>query len=161
CLDADWPQIETEDGTDLDRASVGITAEHLAYVIYTSGSTGEPKGVAAPHVGLVNRIVAQDRFAAFSGDDVCCQKTSPGFVDSVGEVLAPLSHGLRLVIAPATAVNDPNALAALIESERITWLVTVPSLARALADATAGTGRLSSLRCWTLSGEALTPALLR
>ena len=32
--------------SNLDTASLGLTAMHLAYVIYTSGSTGAPKGVA-------------------------------------------------------------------------------------------------------------------
>jgi amino acid adenylation domain-containing protein len=52
-LDTDWPIIEREDGTNLDRVS---NPSNLAYVIYTSGSTGKPKGAMIVHKGLVNYL---------------------------------------------------------------------------------------------------------
>ena len=160
-LDTDWKQIEKEEGSNLDAASAGITSSQLAYVIYTSGSTGTPKGVAAPHGGLVNRLKAQEYFAPFVAGDICCHKTAVGFVDSIVEALGPLSYGLPLVIAPAAVAKDAEALAALIAREAVTWLITVPSLARSLVDTVENIQRLATLRHWTLSGEALTPALLR
>jgi amino acid adenylation domain-containing protein len=134
-------------------------------VIYTSGSTGTPKGVAAPHAGLVNRVTAQQHVAPFVSSDVCCHKTAVGFVDSIVEALGPLSYGLPLVIAPAAVVKDAEALAALIERERVSWLITVPALARSIMESVEDiqevAQRLATLRHWTLSGEALTPVLLR
>src|SRR4029079_5433227 len=74
-----------------------------AYVIYTSGSTGMPKGVAGTHAGIANRIATQAEIKSFSAQDVFCQKTSIGFVDSVFEILGPLSTGRPLIIAPSNA----------------------------------------------------------
>ncbi len=52
-LDADWPALEHEDGTNLNAAA---GPSNLAYVIYTSGSTGKPKGAMIVHRGLVNYL---------------------------------------------------------------------------------------------------------
>ncbi len=134
--------------------------DNLAYVIYTSGSTGRPKGVAGTHRGLVNRIFAEGRVAAFMRDDICCQKTSIGFVDSIFEIFGPLCNGLPLVIAAAVALKNPDELTAVIEDARITRLITVPSLASALLDRPLAGKRLTTIRTWTLSGEMLSAELL-
>jgi amino acid adenylation domain-containing protein len=159
-LDQLWGKIAQESSLDLERGSIGLTPGHLACVIYTSGSSGNPKGVAAPHEGLVNRVTSQERIAAFVAQDVCCQKTSMSFADSVVEVLGPLSYGLPLVIATAEESLDPQALARLIEREQISWLISVPSLARSLAEIADASVGLRSVRHWTLSGEALSGELL-
>jgi amino acid adenylation domain-containing protein len=146
--------------TDLPVQAVGLNSRNLAYVIYTSGSTGTPKGVMNEHRGMVNRIVAQKDFEAFSVNDICCQKTSISFVDAVFEIFGPLCNGSRLVIMPAMAVNDPTQMAALIARERVTHLLTVPSLARAMLSDTQIMRRLATLRIWTLSGEEIRSDLL-
>src|ERR1043165_148374 len=139
----------------------GVTPQNLAYVIYTSGSTGKPKGVIGLHQGMVNRIAAQDRIAAFEAGDVCCLKTSIGFVDAIFEALGPLSRGLRLVIANAAVGKDAAALASLMADAGVTRMVMVPSLASALVSAATARAQLSGLQACTLSGEALSEDLLR
>jgi amino acid adenylation domain-containing protein len=159
-LDADWGAIAEYDDANIGAAEVGVKPRHLAYVIYTSGSTGEPKGAMNEHRGMVNRIYAQRCIEQFSDDDICCQKTSISFVDAVFETLGPLCNGLPLVIIPARAVADRRSLAALIAKERVTRLVTVPSLARVMADDPRVMRDLAGLRSWTLSGEEVPPDLL-
>src|SRR6516225_12295548 len=66
---------------------VALEPQHPAYVIYTSGSTGTPKAVVGTHLGMTNRIVAQSGIGPFTQNDICCQKTSIGFVDSIFEIL--------------------------------------------------------------------------
>jgi amino acid adenylation domain-containing protein len=139
----------------------GLSSRHLAYVSYTSGSTGVPKGVAAEHRGLVNRILASAAIEAFSGDDICCHKTNVAFVDAYFEILGPLSTGLPLVIARADEIGDVEELADLLQRWRITRLITVPALAEALLENDRGNGGLASLRTWTLSGEEVGADLLR
>jgi amino acid adenylation domain-containing protein len=160
-LDCDWKDIAAQEEGNLDPRSMHLTSQHLAYVIYTSGSTGEPKGVAAEHRGMVNRVAAQKRLGAFRGDDICCQKTSIAFVDAIFETLGPLSNGRPLVLASDAAVKDVLELGLLIEREHITRLITVPSLARALLENGDVTRCLARLRSWTLSGEELQADLLR
>jgi amino acid adenylation domain-containing protein len=158
-IDADWEQIAQQHP---DTAPLNTTRPgNLAYVIYTSGSTGRPKGVTGLHQGMVNRIVAQASIAAFENEDVCCQKTSIGFVDSIFEVLGPLSHGLQLVIADPAAGRDPVALAKLIADASVTRMVMVPSLASTLVSELTARQRLSGLEVCTLSGEAFGKDLLQ
>jgi non-ribosomal peptide synthetase component F len=157
-LDTAWGDIATHDNSNLSPLS---DERSLAYVIYTSGSTGKPKGVAVEHRGLANRIAAQATIAPFTADDVCCQKTSIGFVDSIFEVMGPLSYGRPLVIAPVAATKDVSRLASLIESDHITRLVSVPSLAQSLLEDPQTMACLRGIRGWTLSGEELTEDLLR
>src|SRR5690242_19159033 len=58
----------------------------LAYVSYTSGSTGRPKGVLGLHRGAVNRLAWMWQRYPFQAGEVCCNKTSLNFGDSVWEI---------------------------------------------------------------------------
>lgn len=139
-------------------AAVGLRPDHLAYVIYTSGSTGEPKGVMNEHRGMVNRIAVQKQFEAFTPRDVCCHKTSISFVDAVFEIFGPLCSGSRLVII--RDARDPVQIAATIARERITHLLTVPTLARCMLADPRIMREVATLRLWTLSGEEISAELL-
>src|SRR5438046_1934749 len=107
CLDLAGSVLAGEPAT---APAALIHPQHPAYVIYTSGSTGEPKGVVGTHSGLANRLLAQTGIKRIAADDVCCQKTSIGFVDSVFEILGPLGSGACLVVVPDAAANDPEEL---------------------------------------------------
>jgi natural product biosynthesis luciferase-like monooxygenase protein/amino acid adenylation domain-containing protein len=156
-LDADGAEIARQ---PTSAAGSGAGPDNLAYVIYTSGSTGRPKGVASAHSAMVNRVVAQAGIGPFSDDDVCCQKTSISFVDSIFEILGPLCSGLPLIVLSRAAAIDPKELASVVERSHVTRLITVPSLAFAMAGRPDVGSRIANLRTWTLSGEALTPDLL-
>jgi amino acid adenylation domain-containing protein len=157
-LDSDWSVLEQYSDAAL---APNTQASNLAYVIYTSGSTGKPKAVAAVHSAVMNRIAAQREIAAISEEEVCCQKTSIGFVDAVAETWSPLMSGRPLIVASEAAAKDPEELLSLIRSEGITRLVTVPTLAWSLVQSPRAQWGLMSLRSWTLSGEALSADLLR
>jgi len=139
-------------------AAVGLRAHHLAYVVYTSGSTGHPKGVMNEHRGMVNRIAAQQHFECFSAQDICCHKSSISHVDAVFEIFGPLCSGSRLVVI--REARDPVQIAAAVARERITHLLTVPSLARCLLGDSQLMRQLVKLRAWTLSGEEIGAELL-
>ncbi|MYM92189.1 AMP-binding protein, partial [Rugamonas sp. FT82W] len=119
-------------GADVDqRAPSPAAPDDVAYVIYTSGSTGQPKGVAVPHRGFVNMILAQiDGFGVRPGDSVV-QFASCAFDASLSEIFMALLAGARLVVAPEAAVRDGAALLALLEAERITVATLPPSYLRA------------------------------
>ena len=129
-VDADRSAIAARPTTALP---IRLDQKHAAYVIYTSGSTGTPKGVIGTHGGIVNQILAQSCFDPFRVDDVCCQKTSICFVDSIFEVVGPLTAGACLIVSSA-ASNDLEALASIIARNKVTRLITVPSLASALVE---------------------------
>jgi amino acid adenylation domain-containing protein len=158
CVDTDEPVIRKQSASSL-RAEV--TPRTLAYVIYTSGSTGKPKGVAVEHRQILNRLAWMWETYPFAQDEVGCQKTPLGFVDSIWELLGPLLQGVPTVIIPERIVKDPYALVTTLREHRCTRLWLVPSLLGVLLDTHPNLQRdLPALRFWVSSGEALTAELV-
>ncbi len=160
-LDLDQPALATEltggDAADRDRPGAQ-SAAHLAYVIYTSGSTGQPKGVAVPQAGIVNRLTWMQAQYGLASDDRVLQKTPISFDVSVWEFFWPLLEGARLVLARPGGHQDPAYLSGLIRSAAITTMHFVPSMLEAFLGA-ADLAACSSLRRVFCSGEALSGRL--
>jgi amino acid adenylation domain-containing protein len=152
-LDVEEDFLFDEPETNPDQ---GAGPDDLAYVIYTSGSTGRPKGVLAPHRGAVNRLAWMWQAYPFAPTEVCCQKTSLNFVDSVWEVFGPLLQGIPTVIIPDDVLVDPHRLVPALAAHHVTRIVLVPSLLRVLLETYRDLGRrLPDLHLWVSSGEAL------
>ena len=73
--------------------AAAIRSARLAYILYTSGSTGKPKGVAGSHEAMGHRLQASLECYPFEHGEVGCHKTSLNFVDSICELLLPLTAG--------------------------------------------------------------------
>ena len=158
-VDLDREAIDEQPDTDLSSL---VGPENAAYIIYTSGSTGLPKGVVGLHRGAVNRCNWMWRAYPFKKDDVCCLKTRISFVDSVWEIFGPLLHGIKVVLIPDEIVQDSTRLVESLGSHRITRLVLVPSLLRAILENVKDLGnRLPKLNLWITSGEALSDELFK
>ncbi|HEV2707131.1 MAG TPA: amino acid adenylation domain-containing protein [Pyrinomonadaceae bacterium] len=158
-LDADWEIIARES----DQAPPNLTtAENLAYLIYTSGSTGRPKAVLAQHRSVVNRLQWMWNRYPFEPGEVCCQKTSLSFVDSIWEIFGPLLQGVPSLILKDAQVKDVFELIRALSLHRVTRLVLVPSLLNVLLDTYR---ELPSeplmIKTWVSSGEALSSDLAR
>ncbi|WP_067710177.1 solanimycin non-ribosomal peptide synthetase SolG [Erwinia sp. ErVv1] len=141
----------------LPPEAVGLTARNLAYVIYTSGSTGKPKGVENEHRGLINRLQWMQEAYQLDDRDAVLQKTTFSFDVSVWEFFWPLSVGATLVMAPPGAHRDTQALAQVIQANRITTIHFVPSMLNLFLHSgdAAACGSLRQIMC---SGEALSTA---
>ncbi|MFC5288461.1 amino acid adenylation domain-containing protein [Actinokineospora guangxiensis] len=146
--------VVVDDHSDTDSSNLGlaVAADQAAYVIYTSGSTGEPKGVLGPHRGMVNRLRWMWSEHPYRPDEIACHRTSPTFVDSLAEVFGPLLHGVPAEVLDQDTAADPDTLVGALARARVTRLLVVPSLLRALLDLAA---RLPALAVWTCSGEPL------
>src|SRR5204862_3024981 len=116
-LDSDWEKIEQESA---ENPLTEVTAGTAAYVIYTSGSTGKPKGVVGLHGATVNRLEWMYRQYPFAAGEVCCQKTSLSFVDSIWEIFGPLLHGVPLVILPDEVVKDVDRFIDALSEAKVT-----------------------------------------
>ena len=152
-LDSDWPEIARE--TPKAPAELA-SAENSAHVIYTSGSTGRPKGVVSSHRASINRFAWMWRAYPFVPGEVCCQKTSLSFVDSIWEIFGPLLQGVPLVIIPDDVVKDPQRFVNALATNNVTRLVLVPSLLRVMLELNEDLAQqLGSLRICVCSGETL------
>lgn len=162
CLDADWNQIAaySEASPRIDN-QLDNSADNLFYVIYTSGSTGQPKGVLNPHRGAINRFRWMWEQYPFADGEVCCQKTSLNFVDSVWEIFGPLLQGVSSVLIPEEIAKDPLRLVEMLSKQNVTRITLVPSLLRMiLALEVDLQDKLPKLQHWTTSGEALSSELV-
>lgn len=134
---------------------------NLLNVLYTSGSTGRPKAVLTEHRNTLNRLYwGWQQFPFISPDEVCCQKTSLGFVDSVVEIFSPLLQGIPQVIFNDDEVKDPKRFVERIAHYKITRITVVPSYLEALLE-TGEMKKLTSLQQVIVSGEKLTIELAR
>ncbi|MEH1940532.1 MAG: amino acid adenylation domain-containing protein [Nostoc sp.] len=159
CLDIDWDNIAQNSP---ENPIVNSQASDLAYIIYTSGSTGKPKGVCGSHQGAINRFHWMWQTYPFTSEDICCQKTSLNFVDSVWEIFGALLQGVKTVIIPDRVVKAPKEFVTTLANNHVTRLLVVPSLLRVLLDTYSDLQlRLPKLKLWVTSGEALSIELLQ
>jgi amino acid adenylation domain-containing protein len=131
------------------------------YVMFTSGTTGVPKGVRIPESGLVNRLLWMRHAYGLRPADRVLHKSTLGFDVAVWEVFAPLLVGATIVLCPAEAGNNVEAVAELIEKEGVTVLDAVPSLLRAMTRQRSTLDSLRSVRAILCGGEVLEPELAR
>jgi amino acid adenylation domain-containing protein len=159
CLDIHKDQIAQESPENLINIS---SSDNLAYIIYTSGSTGTPKGVLGTHRGTVNGLHWLWKTYPFTPEEVCCQKTAISFVDSVWEIFAPLLKGIPTLIISNATVLDPQLFIEALAHYKVTRIILVPSLLHLLLDNYSHlTNKLSQVKLWITSGEALSVKLAK
>ncbi|MGH3159083.1 MAG: non-ribosomal peptide synthetase, partial [Streptosporangiaceae bacterium] len=139
-----------------DNVSVaGVTPEDVAYVIYTSGSTGRPKGVMVPHRAAVNFCAAFGELFRVTPGDRILQFSNPAFDVSVSDFFATFAAGATVVGAPRSVLQDPDALQALMQEERVTFGDIPPAVLRLLDP-----GPLADLRALFIGMEPFGPELV-
>lgn len=165
---AGFPTIALSDDAEVAPGMTRMTADHqetppsvaasqLAYIIYTSGSTGQPKGVLIEHANIAALIDATQARGRFSEHDVWTMCHSYAFDVSVFEMWGALAHGARLVVVPPDVVRAPDALHALLRSERVSVFSQTPSAFGmfSAADARSAPGVGDALRLILFAGEDL------
>ena len=129
---------------------------------YTSGSTGRPKGVLGLHRGAINRFHWMWRTYPFADGEVCCQKTTLSFVDSVWEIFGPLLQGVPSVILSAEMIGNSAEFVRTLATHQVTRMVLVPSLLRILLDTMDDPANdWPTLKVCVTSGEAVSVDLCR
>jgi amino acid adenylation domain-containing protein len=153
--------LADESGEHLDAPPPpAYRPDALAYLVYTSGSTGVPKAVMGTHGSLLNRLAWGWRQLPFAAGDVCVQKTSVSFVDSIAEFFTGLLAGVPTVILDDTVTADVDRFVEGLAAGEVTRVVLVPSLLRAMLAMPGLADRLPRLRVVVSSGEALDRALV-
>ncbi|HUN35653.1 MAG TPA: AMP-binding protein [Trebonia sp.] len=141
-------------GTDLP----GAGPDDPAQIQYTSGTTGQPKGAVLRHAGITDNAALYAQRAGLRDGDVTVNPM-PLFhtAGCVMSVLGTLSVRGTVVLPPAF---DPALQLQLLEQERGTSMIGVPTMLIAMLDAAEfRSADLSSLRR-VISGGAVVPAQL-
>ncbi len=131
---ADYNPINVSDilsGTDSSDPDIEMTGEELAYMIYTSGSTGKPKGVMLRHIGICNYLMPHpaNTHIHYLKENVntYLSVTTVSFDMSFKEHTAALCNGKTLVFASEDEMNDPRALAELMNKYGVDCMNATPS----------------------------------
>lgn len=147
-VDDEWAAIES---AALDRAlPEWASRDSLAYVLYTSGSTGKPKGVLLDHRALRSFIESYRSIFGLVPQDRMLQLAALPFDMSHGEIFSGLSAGATLILVDPEAAASPDALSALMRSQRASYICMSPAML-ALVDA----GDYPDLRKIMAGGEAV------
>ncbi|CAH1788896.1 unnamed protein product [Owenia fusiformis] len=107
-------------------------SDGLVCVLYTSGSTGSPKGVCLYSHNILNRLTWYWKDFPFTDNEMGVHKTSLLFVDSLSEILSCLLKGIPLLVLPKEVVVNPQTFLQVLDQHKVTRLVVVPSLLRAM-----------------------------
>jgi non-ribosomal peptide synthetase-like protein len=134
--------------------------EDDAWIMFTSGSTGKPKGVAVTHRSAAAFVDAEARLF-LQGDplgpgDRVLAGLSVAFDASCEEMWLAWRHGACLVPAPRSLVRSGADLGPWLESQRVTVVSTVPTLAALWSVET-----LAAVRLLIVGGEACPPEVVR
>jgi amino acid adenylation domain-containing protein len=135
-----------------------MTGEDPAYIFYTSGSTGTPKGVIGCHKGLSHFLTWQRDSFGIGPSDRIGLLTSLSFDAVMRDLFLPLVSGGTLCL-PENGIRAKGRVLSWVQSERITVLHSVPSVARAWLDCEEEI-RLDALAYLFLAGEPLTESLV-
>jgi len=137
-----------------------VRPEDPAQIQYTSGTTGFPKGAVLSHRGLSNNArLTLNRLGAREGDAYL--NFMPMFHTSGCSIamLGSVQKGCRLILARQF---DGAKMNALIESERVTLLMGVPTMLIGMLEALEREARdVSSLRAAMSGGAMVPPELVR
>jgi amino acid adenylation domain-containing protein len=130
CLDTDWPQVEAAAAAEAGAEPLPELAgrDSLAYVLYTSGSTGQPKGVLIEHRALASFVAAYQRTFDLGPGDRMLQLAALSFDMSQGEIFTGLCAGATLILVPREVGSSPDGLAALMQSERASYICMSPAM---------------------------------
>ncbi len=142
-----------EDAATADDAPLqGARPENAAYAIYTSGSTGRPKAVVVTQRNLVHSTRARLTEYAHRPQRYLLLP-SLAFDSSVAGLFWTLVSGGKLVLPPDGYQYDIAGLSNLMQQERVTHLLCLPSLYQLILEQ-ASDSALAHLRSVIVAGEA-------
>jgi long-chain acyl-CoA synthetase len=142
-LDRDAPGVDRlEDVLDRDAPMprVDVASDDDAIILYTSGTTGHPKGAVSTHRAVLSALLAFGARSAINALMRPDEAADAGRDPTAYILVVPLFHatGLIPVMLGCTASGaklvmmyrwDPERALELIERERVTAFVGVPTMA--------------------------------
>ncbi|MBQ7595267.1 MAG: amino acid adenylation domain-containing protein, partial [Clostridia bacterium] len=145
-------------GENVENPNVQMRDEELSYMIYTSGSTGKPKGVMLRHCGICNYLTNHPANTIIHNIveriNTYISVTTISFDMSFKEHTAALCNGKTLVFAAEDEMNDPRALAKLMEKHNADCINATPSRFTQYMEYEPFRAALSKCRLILCGGEA-------
>ena len=131
-----------------------------AQIQYTSGTTGFPKGVVLHHRGITNNARFSNAVMGLGPGDTLINVMPLFHTAGCGLLtLGAVQFGARMIIVRAF---DPDAVLDIIASERVSYLLGVPTMLVALLEAQAARPReVSTVRTAVSGGAMVPPELVR
>ena len=134
---SDYPAEKAIDVADIllgdqtENPDVAMSDRELSYMIYTSGSTGKPKGVMLHHRGICNYHTPHPAnshiYYLKQHVSTYLSVTTISFDMSFKEHTAAFCNGKTLVFAAEDEMNDPRALAELMDKYKVDCINATPS----------------------------------
>ena len=125
----------------------------LAGLIYTSGSTGDPKGVMLTHLNMVSAAESITTYVENVHEDIVINMLPMSFDYGLYQWLMVNQFGGTLVLE--SSFNYPSKVLNLIESETVTGLPVVPTIASLLMQFADKGLKLPGIRYVTNTAAAL------
>jgi long-chain acyl-CoA synthetase len=142
-----------------DFAAPRVDEDDLLGLFYTSGTTGEPKGVMLTHRNVLANIRNSEPHWEYTPTDIYLH-AAPMFHLADGATV--YSNISRQTTQACAARFEPKAVLELIERERVSTLVLVPTMINFLLQVPdLESYDLSSLRHITYGASPIAPDLLR
>lgn len=136
-----------------------VQPRDAAQIQYTSGTTGFPKGVVLHHHGIVNNPAQIQQRLGVPPGQVTLQMTPMFHTSGCVSMIANVLSGHQTIIV---RIFDPAKVNALIESQRVSFFVGVPTMLIAMLEADAAHPRdLSSVDMVFSGGAMVPPELVR
>jgi long-chain acyl-CoA synthetase len=135
-----------------------IDENAVAALFYTGGTTGLPKGVMLSHRNLISNSFHKTVACSLRGEDVFLAAPAMFHVAGVAPIVGLMWLGATTVTIPAF---DPARCLELIERERVTVLMPVPTMLSALVAAQRAAPRdVASLRLLGHAGSPIANAAI-
>ena len=166
---SDYPAEKAIDVADIllgdqtENPDVAMSDRELSYMIYTSGSTGKPKGVMLHHRGICNYLTPHPAnshiYYLKQNVSTYLSVTTISFDMSFKEHTAAFCNGKTLVFAAEDEMNDPRALAELMDKYKVDCINATPSRLQQYMDYEPFKNALAKCRLVMSGGEGYPMAL--
>jgi len=142
------------------RPLPSVSADDPAQIQYTSGTTGSPKGALLPHRALTNNARLFAQLIDLRPGDVYGHAMP--FFHTAGCVMATLGAIQSRATHAFIPAFEPVRLLALVEQERVTHTLGVPTMLIAMLEQPQLAGcNLDALRVVASGGASVPPELVR
>lgn len=150
-------KLNPADRERLDRRRPEAT--NVAHIVPSGGTTGLPKGIPRTHNDYICNVEYLHKVGEMNTSEICLLVVPVGHNLALLNVVGSIFFGYKLVLLDSTRPQD---ICGTIQSEKVTYMPTVPSLVRRVIEIEQLRDYdLTSLKKISAGGEPSPPDLIR